>query len=204
MSEERWAALREAYAAGRVTVHRETSVQDRYVRFEDGTLWFPDGRPELEAGHAGPAALFGAVLLSGSLTVVLCVDGHPWALPSLLPLGFFVAALTIVVRRGARAHRAAELALERGVFLCDDTLVLRDPPFDERMARADIIRFAVHRAHRGGEASRPWIHVVKRGEDRSVPLDLTEDSLPELEAWLASSSPRRKKRRRKGGRPSAS
>ncbi len=178
-----WDELRTAFADGKTTEHDPDAIDDRRIEFEDGTMWFPDGAPDPQVGKAGPASLFGLTLMAGMASVVLFVDAHPWRFPSLLPLSACVGLLVLLLRHNARKERAAEARLERGLFLLDDALVLRDPPYDESVPRSTIESFVVRSAVRDGERSKPWVHAVRNG-GAEVPLSLTERSLPALERWL--------------------
>ena len=163
---------------------RADTLYDRCVEFEDGTLWFPDGRPEAQATRVGPAAMFGLTLMTGTVSLVLFVDGHPWAVASLLGPALCLAGLVLLLGRQLRAEAAAEARLERGVVLRPDALVLRDPPHDVRVKRDSIRGFAVRLAHRGGDKAQPWVHVLIHADAPEVPLSLTERFLPMLEAWF--------------------
>ena len=163
-------------------------MQDRCVTFDDGTLWFPDGKPESQSGRVGPAALFGLLLMAGTASLVLLVDGHAWALPSLLGPVLCLLGLGFVLVRSVRAEAAAEARIERGLVLLRDALVLRDPPHDERVERAAIGGFEVRHARRGGDKALAWLHVVRNDGGSEIPLAVTEVSRPTLEAWLSTSS----------------
>lgn len=185
---EPWTALRQAYAEGRAKSERADSLYDRCLEFDDGTVWFPDGKPDSQAGRAGPAAMFGLTLMAGTTSLVLFVDGHPWAVPSLVGLALCVAGLALLLVRGIRAEAAAEARLERGVVLLEDVLVLRDPPHDERVPRAAIRAFEVKLARRGGDKALRWVHVARDG-GAEIPLALTEASLATLRRWLSRAPP---------------
>ncbi|MCR9163359.1 MAG: hypothetical protein ACE37F_20460 [Nannocystaceae bacterium] len=178
-----WTSLHNEHAAGRTTVHRPDSLYDRYVEFEGGILWFPDGAPELQAARAGPAALFGLSLMTGIASAVLFADGHPWASVVLLGVVGCAASLVLLLRRTLRAEAAAEARVERGVVLLPDAVVVRDPPNDQRISRDDIDRVVVRLARRGGDTMQPWVYLVCRG-GAEVPLMLSKRSLPTLERWL--------------------
>lgn len=181
-------SLRQAFAEGRTREARATSLNDRCVEFDDGTIWFPEGKPDAQAARAGPAVLFGLLLVTGTASLVLFVDGHAWAVPSLLGPASCVLCLGWLLRRSVQAEAAAEARVERGLVLLPDALVLRDPPHDERVERVAIEGFVVRHARRGGDKALPWVHVVRNDGRSEVPLAVTDVSLPTLEAWLSGSS----------------
>ncbi len=180
---EPWTSLRDAHAAGESSELLSDSIHDRRVEFEDGVVWFPDGVPAPQGSTLGPASLFGLLIVSGSGSLVLFMDDHPWFVMSVVPTSVLALGLVLLLWRSARLERAAEARLDRGVFLLPDAVVLRRQGEETRIPRASIERFEVRHRTRGDEASTPWIYVVRRGDADVVPLDLTERSLGVLKAW---------------------
>jgi len=186
MASDSFEQLRGEYARG--AFEKLDLESERCFRFEDATLWFPDG---YRANGEGLGLMFLSwPPIFGFIGAAIGIhDGYAFGWYCLVVAVLGSVLFWAAFRESRRKKRAKEEQLACGVFLFSDRIVTREPGYDRVCSRESFFATKTRTGRDHRDHAKTWLTLCAKDGHEDLHTQLDKCSRKLVNRWLLEEAP---------------